>query len=241
MTVRPQHDPTFVVGGLDLTHDRRSPRVARSSTRAVHVQPKQQRAASTIDALVEATIHALAEFGEAGFRVEEVLAETGTSKGSLYHHFTNRDGLIEAATLVEFSRQVATDTAAIREALDGAETRDDLIARLDAINVASQHPDRSAARANRLRILGTAVNRPALWTALGHEQSKLTDSITAVIEAGQRRGLLSTSIDARALGTFIQSYTLGRVIGDIDPNPVEPAAWTALVQRVIRDLVLSPA
>jgi len=241
MTVRPQHDPTEMVGDLELTRDFGRQRVARASTRAVRVQPKQRRAASTIDALVEATIRALAEFGEAGFRVEEVLAETGTSKGSLYHHFTNRDGLIEAATLVEFSRQIATDTAAIRQALDGAETRDDLLARLDAINAASQHPDRAAGRAKRLRILGTAVNRPALWTALGQEQSKLTDSITRVIETGQRRGLVPTSIDARALGTFIQSYTLGRVIGDIDPSPVDPAAWTALIRRVIHDLVLSPA
>ena len=241
MTVRPQHDPTLVVGHPNLTDVRPRPRVGRSPPRAVHVQPKQQRAASTVDALVEATIRALAEFGEAGFRVEEVLLETGTSKGSLYHHFTNRDGLIEAATLAEFSRQVAADTAAIRFALDGAETRVDLLARLDAINVASQHPDRSAARAKRLRILGTAVNRPALWTALGLEQSKLTDSIAAIIETGQRRGLLSTAIDARALATFIQSYTLGRVIADIDPNPVDPAAWTSLVRRVIRDLVLSVA
>ena len=100
----------------DMGADERVDEVAavdRRTSRAVGAQPKQLRAVSTIDALVEATIKALGEVGEAGFRVEDVLQETGTSKGSLYHHFTNRDGLIEAATLVEFSRQIQEDTLAI--------------------------------------------------------------------------------------------------------------------------------
>jgi len=207
--------------------------------RSVRAQPKQSRAISTIDALVEATIRALHEGGEAGFRVEEVLQETGTSKGSLYHHFTNRDGLIEAATLVEFSRQVSQDTEVIRQALGGAESREELLARLDAINEASQSPDRAPARARRLRILGTAVNRPALREALGVEQSRLTDTITEVIADGQQRGIISGAVDARALGVFIQAYTLGRVLSDIDPRPVDPAAWTALIRHVVHGLILT--
>lgn len=203
-------------------------------------RPKQRRAASTIDALVEATIRALAENGEAGFRVDDVLQQTGTSKGSLYHHFTNRDGLIEAATLVEFSRQVNEDTAAIRSAFEGAETREELLARLDLIVVASQDVERAPSRAQRLRILGTAVNRPALWAALGEEQSRLTDTIAEVIRAGQRRGLVSSTVDARAFGVFIQAYTLGRVLDDIDPDPADPAAWTELIVRVVRSVILEP-
>jgi len=46
-------------------------------------------------------------------------------------------------------------------------------------------------------------------------------------------------VDARALGVFIQAYTLGRVLSDIDPRPVDPAAWTALIRHVVHGLILT--
>ena len=201
------------------------------------VRAKQRRAAPTVDALVEATIRALQEHGEAAFRVDDVLAETRTSKGSLYHHFTSRDGLIEAATLLEFSRQVDEDTAAIRAALEGAVDRADLLARLDAITEATQSPERARRRATRVRILGTAVNRPSLWAAIGREQSRLTEAAAEVIADGQRRGLVSRAHDPRVVAVFIQAYTLGRVLSDVDPVPVDPAAWTATIRTVVARLV----
>jgi AcrR family transcriptional regulator len=210
-------------------------RAARPTTL---VRAKQRRATPTIDALVEATIRALQEHGEAAFRVDDVLAETRTSKGSLYHHFTSRDGLIEAATLLEFSRHIDEDTATLRAALEGAVDQADLLARLDAITEATQSPERAGRRATRVRILGTAVTRPSLWAAIGREQSRLTDAAAEVIADGQRRGLVSRDHDPRVVAVLIQAYTLGRVLSDIDPNPVDPAAWTATIRSVVVGLVV---
>ena len=36
---------------------------------------------------------------------------------------------------------------------------------------------------------------------------------------------------------FIQAYTLGRVLGDLDTEPVDPVAWNALIGDVLDALV----
>lgn len=200
----------------------------------------QARSRSTIRALIEATIRELAERGEAGFRLEHVLQETGTSKSSLYHHFTSRDGLIEAATVVEFRAEVAADIEAIRAALSGAADTQDLVRRLDAVTRAAQSPERVQRRRTRLRILGSSVSRPGLAAALGREQRRLTDELAAVIAEAQARGVALRGHDPRTVATFVQAFTFGRVLGDLDEIPVDTDAWIRLVTDVVDVLVSSP-
>jgi hypothetical protein len=38
---------------------------------------------------------------------------------------------------------------------------------------------------------------------------------------------------------FIQAYTLGRVLGDLDTEPLDPGAWNALIGAVL-DAVVRP-
>ncbi len=200
----------------------------------------QARSRSTIRALIDATVRELAERGEAGFRLDHVLRETGTSKSSLYHHFTSRDGLIEAATVVAFRAEVAADIDTIRAALSGAADGDDLIRRLETATRAAQAPERTAQRRQRLRILGSAVSRPGLAAALGREQRRLTDELAAVVADAQTRGVAPRGHDPRTIATFVQAFTFGRVLGDFDEVPVDAEAWILLVTDVVRVLVTSP-
>ncbi len=200
----------------------------------------QARSRSTIRALIEATIRELADRGEAGFRLDHVLQETGTSKSSLYHHFTSRDGLIEAATVVAFRAEVERDVDAIRAALAGATDAEDLVRRVDRITGAAQSPGRSDQRRERLRLLGSAANRPGLAAALGREQRRLTDELASVIRDAQARGIASRRHDARTVATFVQAFTFGRVLADIDEVPLDVDAWIELVSQVVRMLVVSP-
>lgn len=200
----------------------------------------QARSRSTIRALIEATNRELAERGEAGFRLDQVLQETGTSKSSLYHHFTSRDGLIEAATVVAFRAEIEGDIEGIRAALAGAADSTELITRVEALTRAAQSPARAAQRRQRLRILGSAVNRPGLAEALGHEQRRLTDELATHIRDAQQRGVAQRGHDARTIATFVLAFMFGRVLGDLDESPVDTEAWTSLVTDVVRVLVSSP-
>ena len=59
-------------------------------------QPIQARAEVTVNVVIEAAIHAIEAGGEASVRIDDILQETGISKGSLYHHFGDKESLFLA-------------------------------------------------------------------------------------------------------------------------------------------------
>ena len=195
-------------------------------------QTKQERAQQTVDVLIEATISSLEAHGESGVRLEDIFDATGVARSSLYHHFGDRDGLIDAARLVQFTRMVDQDIDVIEALLAEAATAGEFRAGLVAITTLVQSPERMAARLRRLSTLGASVNRPDLSAALSEQQQRLTDRLTEAVVAAQERGWVRTSLDPRAVACFLQAFSLGRVVADIDPTPINPATWIDLVTHV---------
>ncbi|MEM7157836.1 MAG: TetR/AcrR family transcriptional regulator [Myxococcota bacterium] len=59
--------------------------------------PKQSRSEQTRAKLMDATIESLAECGYAGTSTQEVCRRAGVSRGTMLHHFPNRNALLLAA------------------------------------------------------------------------------------------------------------------------------------------------
>src|SRR5262245_46704249 len=59
--------------------------------------PKTRRGQASRDRLIEAAVASVLDRGVKQLRVEEVLAAAGSSKSQMYHYFSDRDGLIDAA------------------------------------------------------------------------------------------------------------------------------------------------
>jgi AcrR family transcriptional regulator len=79
---------------------------------------KQARGEDTSARLLDAALAVHASEGPAGFGVHAVIAESGVSLGSLYHHFGSFDGL--AAAL--FARCLGELLDALADALEGVTT-----------------------------------------------------------------------------------------------------------------------
>ena len=65
----------------------------------------------------------------------------------------------------------------------------------------------------------------------------LNAGFAEAIARAQAKGLIDPGHDPRALAVFIQAYTMGRVLGDLDTEPLDPAAWNALIGDVLDALV----
>ena len=52
--------------------------------------------------IIQSAANLLKSVGVARFHMDDVLAETGLTRGAVYHHFDNVDDLIESALLVTF-------------------------------------------------------------------------------------------------------------------------------------------
>jgi len=202
-------------------------------------RPIQARAEATVTGVLEATIKAIETHGEASVRLDDILTTTGISKGSLYHHFGSREGLIAAARVVQFSRFISEDAKSIREELTKATTLEEFASKTAAFVKTGNSAERERARLNRMSVIASSYGRPELRESLALQQHAYTESIAEAVRHGQKMGWLRADIDARALAVFVQSYNLARVLLDLDTEPVAAEDWERVVGVAIGSMFVA--
>ena len=188
-------------------------------------------------ALLNAAIELIDQHGVNGFTVENLLEKSAISKGSLYHHYADFNSVIEAAQIARFAKYVDDDINAIMSVLQDSSSREDILNRIESVAKLVHHESRKSQRSDRAAILGLASRSEEFAQRLGAEQQRLTDALTDIVREGQNRGFISQDTDSRAFATFIQAYSLGKVLDDIVPEPLTQDAWNTVVQKVIRALL----
>ncbi|MGA1039868.1 MAG: TetR/AcrR family transcriptional regulator, partial [Ilumatobacteraceae bacterium] len=86
-------------------------------------QKRAKRKTPDLHEIVEKTIALLERDGAVGFRIEDLIAQTGISKSSLYLHFGDRDGLIAVALESAFVRDVRANVDAAIAIFSKVETQ----------------------------------------------------------------------------------------------------------------------
>src|SRR5665213_3603966 len=103
-------------------------------------------------AVLEAVAERLVEADEVLIRIPEICEATGVNYGSVYHHFGSREGVIDAAYNMIFSKLVEEDLTIIREATDHVVTLEEYVsAILPIVASLNSGPERAARRALRIR------------------------------------------------------------------------------------------
>ena len=169
--------------------------------------------------------------------VEDVLNESGISRGSLYHHFADFEELHETGLAYRITQWVNDSAAAMESVMANAKNREDIRQGIIAITMASQDAGRRINRLERARAFGLAGFSARFQAVLGAEQARMTDALRSLIVQAQERGWVKKDINPMATAVFIQAYTLGRVVDDISSEKVDPDEWIKLVIRVVTDLL----
>ena len=77
--------------------------------------------------------------------------------------------------------------------------------------------------------------------ALGEEQQRLTESITALVIKAQNAGYLRSDLDSASIALLIQGYAFGKIIDDIATLHIDPKKWNALIADVIEKSLATQA
>jgi AcrR family transcriptional regulator len=192
-------------------------------------QPKQDRARPTVEALINAAIDELREHGPSGLRQDRVLAASGVAQGSLYHHFGNRDGLIDAAYATVFTRATNRVMERVRTALERASSVEDLTAELVEIIDYLIGPEYDGPRHDAVAVLAMAATRPSLASLVEAAQRQIAADMAEIITELQRFGILRPELDPLAVALFIRSFTLGQVVLSVDSSPPSAETWHTTV------------
>jgi AcrR family transcriptional regulator len=207
-------------------------RTRKLSTPRPHAPAPGRTSHPTRDKLLNATRELLADHLPQALTADMVLQRSGISRGSLYHHFADFADLLEEALVQSFSSHVDRSIAMIAAALD-AKSKKECFAAFSKVTARTQAVEMKAARFERARLIAFSEDNPRLAALLAREQQRLTDALTDLIREVQHRGWINKEFDPRAGAVLIQAYTLGKIVDDIVPAPMDPKAWNALIGRLV--------
>lgn len=190
------------------------------------IKPRQRapRREPDLDAVLEAAVESLLAHGERGFRIEHIIEKTGISRSSLYLHFTDRDGLVEVASMEIFFREVVENVDRTIAALNSVTTKEQARAVVRPLTDAIAAQPEST-RWNRVMVLAASRYRDRLRDKLTATQTELNDKLTAALQRWADLGILRPGLDPREVASFIQVNTFGRVIRDLDSNRSAGESW----------------
>jgi len=183
--------------------------------------------------LLEVTIELLEQQSPDELRVDTILKASGVSKGSLYHHFEDGRALIHEALLRKFSSGVDEHAEIIAQILGSADTQLEAALAFRFLTIDSQRSDLRDRRSSRMAKLLRAERDPAFAKKLSLEQIRLNNAFSAQILRMQEKGWFRDDFDPTAGALLIQSYTLGRRLGQITADIVTEDAWNIIIFRII--------
>jgi len=202
-----------------------------------HEGLRAERSRETRRRVLEVVVEQLQDGGEVAVRIDAVRDRSGVSIGSIYHHFGDRDGLIAAAQLHRFARYAEAEIAALSEIVIGAKNLAEFRQAVRQLTLRTASELRVAERWARIGVLASSIGRPAMLDDVRAIQTRLTDEFQAHVAQGQVRGFFRSDLDARAIAVFVESYSLGHALNDLDAHRVTEQEWEKVVWAVIDALL----
>lgn len=202
---------------------------------------KQARSLPVMQSVLDAVAERLIEGDETLIRIPEICEATGVNYGSVYHHFGSREGVIDAAYHMIFTRMMDEDLESTRRATVDPLTFDEyLSAVIPIVTSISSGAERRRRRAIRLRIVAAASARVELRVLIARSQTEASETLAGLVRYGQDRGWVRRDVDPRFLAVLFQILLFGRVIDDISLSPVSDELWESSASVLFFSLLTAP-
>jgi AcrR family transcriptional regulator len=194
---------------------------------------------STRTRILNAAIVMMDEGGEAAVRLSAIAEAMGIKEPSIYHHFTNRTELINAAYVEWYWQCLKTDIP-VEAMMVFVETKEDYVRAVRKTMEWSYQPERHHARAIRLSVLGAAQRNPELAVAINEINKKFLAPIADAALVAQQKGWLRADLDPMAIAYWLHGQIIGRTVAEMDPGHVDLAQWDKVSFEAVLGMILSP-
>ncbi|MFM8871302.1 MAG: TetR/AcrR family transcriptional regulator [Actinomycetota bacterium] len=204
------------------------------------VKKSQSTSTSTVDSrsqFIDVALRIILERGIDAVRLEDILAEVGVTKGSLYWHFEDRNALVKAAIAEHIRRLSAEMVEGMSEAISSTLSKDDYLARVSTFIANPYDKDQVRERWGRLGVLVESRNDPELSAMMRDVQARHLAVMVELMTEAQKNGKLRADLDPRAVAVALTAMNLGSNIIDVlgDDAP-DPGAWWGLLSFFIGSL-----
>ena len=183
--------------------------------------------------ILDLAIAAIDAGGEAAVRVNHIVEEAGVTPPVLYYHFGNRDGLVIAAQIERYSRQIRQDIDAIGQRVSQCQSREELQTTLVDIWEKTL-VGREESRWRRVSVVGSAFARPELETEVLRAQDEIVAGLVAVLQPCNERGWLREGIDLPSAVAWQHGLLLSRVFIERGAQQGETDEWDRLTLEALQ-------
>lgn len=181
-------------------------------------------------AFIDAALDIILKDGVDNLRIEDVCERVGVTKGSLYWHFTDRDGLIREALLEQLRRISDEQLATMNDAITSATSADDYLSRIVGALANPFDKTEVEQRWKRLELIVATRNDPALSKVMSEVQRRQQKFMTDAMERAAENGLLRRDVDPQAVAAVLSAVALGSVnLSLLESDGPSPEAWTSLM------------
>lgn len=177
-------------------------------------------AGSTRQRILAATITVLVANGADAVRITEILVAADASSSSLYHHFGDRKGLIEAAVAIVHERLAVSEDPGHLDDGYAATTHDEFceyIAR--QLRRAVTSDENRTRRTQRVRLAVASIGKPQ--SAGTQFQILMTSTVAELFEDAKSRHLINAELDSLAYCVWFQGMLLGQLLTESTQADVE--------------------
>ncbi|MFZ9853337.1 MAG: TetR/AcrR family transcriptional regulator [Ilumatobacteraceae bacterium] len=197
-------------------------------------EPRRTPSVDSRQQLIDTALEIILKEGIDALRIEVVCERVGVTKGSLYWHFQDRQGLIREALFEQLRRLSAEQIESLDKAIDSGASREEYLLRVAGTLVDPFDTNESEARWQRWEMLATARRDPELRKMMADLQRAHQRYLVDIALKAQQRGILRRDVDPSAVAAAITAIALGsNNLSYLDADGPSPEAWNGLLLLMI--------
>ncbi len=192
---------------------------------------------STKQRILNAAVRTINEKGEAGVRIDELLAEVNVAAPSLYHHFGSREGLMVEAQAERFSRSIQTGVQEFVNACRNSTSVEEL--RLAVQQALAMRSDKARIehRLQRLNALGAAYARPDLAKKIVDAHESMVAEVVQALQPLQAKGLIRSDVNVEAVVAWYNGALIGGLLVELEGSTLSSHDWDIIMLDAIDKLL----
>ena len=195
---------------------------------------KSRRGRATIEKLLEVTISELDRVGLAEIDLDSLLRKSKISKGSLYHHFGSKNGLLAAAEAQQYMKYLRREGETFRRLIENCETKQKFVDLVVGVMKITRLESNLDFRKKRVRAIAMSFNDETLAQVLRNAQIDVTQYLAGSFQIAKNRGWVKPDTDLMALSYWIQGVFIGHIMLDITEQTEHEEAWSEVAFQALQ-------
>ena len=189
---------------------------------------------STRQRLIDLALIELDKNGLSGFDLDDLLAKSKISKGSLYHHFGSKNGLITAAEVHLLLATYEQGNRLLRLLVENTKNADEFASHMELMVRTATNDESQESRQRRLRAIALAQNNPTLAEKIRINQIEGSNYLAETMQIAVDKGWLRPDINVRAFSYWQQGMFFGHKLLDISGEDDLKEPWNEIAIIALR-------